>query len=49
MNFTDYKNNGFYFPLKVISKNKSLNICNKLENIVNKSDIDINKIYSNPN
>jgi len=49
MNFIDYENNGFYFPLKVISENESLNICNQLENLVNKSDIDINKIYSNPN
>jgi len=49
MNFIDYENNGFCFPLKVISEKESLNICNQLENIVNKSDIDINKIYSSPN
>ena len=49
MNFIDYENDGFCFPLRVISEKESLTIYNQLENIVNKSDTDINIIYSSPN
>ena len=49
MNFDQYQNNGFYFPIKAIPKNKAINLCKELETIVTKNKIHKTIIYRNAN